>query len=185
MALMMDGRSVAQKIEDAKKLLEDHGYMIRGPITLRENVKTPADLVRFFYDKMTEYNPSMLMHYSNTRKRDLGMAKAFIEARQALGVSKPRAITECCALIETLFKHESKMGLNFKVSSMSILGQEALGWITDKLVDMVNGFNTQLATEQDTIWFEGFYREQEEAVPKHVVDEANKRLGLEENDGKK
>ncbi len=183
-SLLMDGRSTAQKIEDAKKLLEDHGYIIRGPLLHKHNVKSPSDLVKFFYDKMIEYNPNMSMHYSSTRKRDLGTAKAFIEARQGLGVSKARALLECCVLIETLFKYEERLGLNFKVSSMSVLGQEALGWITDKLVDIVNGFNTEIAAEKDTIWFEKFYREQEASVPDRFVAQANKLLGLEVKDGK-
>lgn len=182
---LFDGRSTEKKIQDAKTLLEDNGYLVRGPLILRKDIKGPADLLKFFYDRMAFYNPNMLLPYSDSRKRDLGIAKNVIEARQAQGVSKVRAIGECCELIENLFKYEKYLGLNFKVTSMSVLGQEALGWITDKLIDIINGYNTEIEAEKEILWFEEFYNKQEATPNERFVAEANKLLGIEEDDGKK
>lgn len=182
---LFDGRSAEKKIEDAKALLEENGYLVRGPLILKKSVKGPADLVKFFYDRLAFYNPDMVMYYSGSRKRDLDLAKKFIDARQNSGVSKARAIGECCEIIENLFKYESKLGLNFKVTSMSVLGQDSLGWITDKLIDIINGFNADMADEKESLWFDEFYRSQEEKLNPRFVEEANKLLGIEDDNGKK
>lgn len=181
---LFDGRSLAKKIEDAKSLLEENGYLVRGPLILKKDVRTPAELMKFFYDRMAFYNPNMVVAYSSLRKRDLSLAKNFIDARQESGISRDRAVAECCEIIETLFRHEDRLGLNFKITSMSILGQEALGWITDKAVDIINNYNFEIAADKENAWFDKFYNNQEDNLSDKLVQEANKRLGIEEKNGK-
>jgi hypothetical protein len=67
---------------------------------------------------------------------------------------------------------------------MSILGQEALGWITDKAVDIINNYNFEIAADKENAWFDKFYNNQEDNLSDKLVQEANKRLGIEEKNGK-
>lgn len=176
--------SEQQKIDEAKQLLLDNGYLVRGPLLVGIGVKTPSDLVRYFYDKLMYHNPDFRIGYHGERKRDLKIARNFIEARKKTGLGKDRALVECCILIDILFRYESYLGLSFKVSSMNVLGQEQFSWVTDKLVDIYNGINIDIALENEQIYFERLYFKQEEELEEDLVKQANKRLGIGDTDGK-
>ena len=186
MNLFLDGRSTAQKIGDAKDLLLKHCYLVRVPIIPREDVRNPTQLVQFFYDTLARYHPRFEMVYEGSIKKDRAIAKRFIRARMDLGVSKPRAITECCEFILLLFRYESYLGLSFPVTSMSVFGQESMGWITEKVWQIYEGINTEIDLEEDQLWFDRLYREQEKDVSEERLTEARDRMDrIRERYGKK
>ncbi len=182
MNTLFDGRSLAQKIEDARRLLEENGYLVRGPVLRKGDVKTSRDLVRYFYHQLMAHNPDAAVAYPDDN-REQALAKRLLEARVETGISRERALVECCALIDALFKYEEHLGLPFKVTSMHVLGQDKMAWVTHKLVDLLNGYNQDLEDAAQQLWFEELYNSQEENVPEELVEFANKRLGLD-NDGK-
>lgn len=168
MNIFLDGRSTRQRIEAAKEFLLEHGYLVRGPIMIRNQVKNSTQLVRFFYDTMVKYRPRLEMVYAGNIKKDRVIAKRLIEARVGLGVSRQRAIAECCEFIIILFQYEDYLGLSFPVTSMSVFGQESMGWVTEKLWHIYEGLNRIIDQEEDQLWFDRIYNEQE----KNISDES-------------
>jgi hypothetical protein len=177
--LDIEGKSKAQLLKEAQDLLLASGYIVRPPIQLSTTVKTPGQLVKFFYGKLAYYNPEFSMIYDGDKKRDLAIAKKFIEARRESGMSRPRAIQECCNLIEFLFANEKGLELTYKVTSMVVLGQDKMAWFTDKLITAYNGYNIGVEKIKEQVWQENLYNEQELKVNKELVETANRRLGLE------
>ena len=177
--LNIDGRSEKQKIEEATSLLLSRGYVVRPPIAVSSSVKTPSGLVKFFYDSMSSYSPQTYMIYAGDKKKDLAIAKRFIESRVSTGVSKARAAAECCELIKFLFKFESHLGLNFKVTSMSVLGNDKMSWLIEKLISAYNGLNKGIEESKERVWFENLYGKQELDISEEQIEAANKLLGLE------
>ena len=139
---LLDGRSLNQRIAEAKELLLEHGYIVKDPVLKKSDVQTPSQLVRFFYDTLARYNPQMKFVFAGN-PRDRGIAKRFIESRISLGSSQERALAECCELIEVLFRYEEYLGLSFKVTSMGVLGQDSMSWVTERLVQIYEGLNRQ------------------------------------------
>ncbi len=180
--MLFDGRSKEQKILDAKTLLEENGYVVRGPLLDKSEISTIPGLVSFFYSQMTKYNPESLMLYSGSKERDMAIAKRFIDSRQSQGMSKERAYLESIIIIETLFQYESSFELKYKITSMNVLDQE---WIVEKAVDLINGFNKYVEETRQKDWFDNLYSAQEKKVPKEIVELANKRLGIGIDNGKK
>ena len=182
---LFDGKTKKQKIEEAKKLLVDNGYIVKEPLINKSDVSTPARLVRFFYDRLGYYNEDLKYLPSADSKRDMAIAKGFIESRMSSGASYQRAIQECCNIIEVLLKYEELLGVDFRISSMRILGQEKLGWITDKAIDILNGMNQDVQRGIERSWFDKLYRHQEQSLDSRLVDKANQRLGIEDIDNAK
>jgi len=185
MNLFLDGRSLAQKVEDAKNLLREQGYLVRGPMLFKHEVQTPSHLVRFFYDMMAQRNPQLEMVYAGNTQKDRAIAKRLIEARIDLGSSRQRAIEESCELIELLFQYEGELGLSFRVTSMSVLGQESMGWVTERLWQIREGLNSAVESELDRKWFDALYLQQENNISHSRLLEAQKRMdGVLLRDGK-
>lgn len=182
--LLFDGRTKEQKISEAIQLLVDNGYVIRGPYVGKSDLKGPADLVKFFYNKMEQYSPDQLMAYSGDRKKDLSMSKGLLKVRMEQGMSLNSALLECATLIEALFKYENRLGLDFKVTSMSVLGQDSMAWVTKRLIDIINGYNKEIEEASEQAWFDSLYIIQEENIPEDIISMANERLGLKDNNGK-
>jgi hypothetical protein len=165
----LDGRSQAQRIEEAKKLLMDNGYVIRGPLIKKTGVRTPNDLVRFFYDTLTKTKPDLKLGYGGNINRERAIAKRFIDSRVATGTSKQRAIIECCDLIELLFKYEYTIGLEQPVLSMSVLGQDSMYWVTEKLVCLYEKLNVLVVKEEDQKWLDKTIKLQECTVNEDIL----------------
>jgi len=177
----LDGRSLEQKIADAKQLLLDSGYIVRGPILHKSEINTPSKLVDFFYDRLALYNPDLKAMYSSNKKRDLFIAKEFIESRIEAGLNKKYAIAESCSLIDFLLQKEPLLHLPFKITSMSVLGQNGMSWVTKKLLDVYNGFNGSVLAEEDQLWFDKIYKEQEKKdLTEKELAEVKKRLKIED-----
>ena len=73
-------------------------------------------------------------------------------------------MAECCELIELLFKYEDKLGIDFVVTSMGVLGQGKMSWITDRLVQVKEGFDAQVVAEENDRFFQSKLEEQEKNV---------------------
>jgi hypothetical protein len=183
---ILDGRSTAQKVEEAIKFLQEHGYVVRGPLLLKDSVKTPAHLVRYFYDTLTKYRPNNITIYGGNPARDRSIAKELIEARKKTGCSRQRAVTESCEIIDLLFKYEDRVGLTQTVASMVVLGQNKMGWVTEKLLQIRENLDRSLTKEENARYFQQLYAEQERNVRQDAITEArNKMDEVLENYGKK
>lgn len=181
--LNIDGRTPEQKIEEAIELLLSLGFGVRPPLEGATTIRTPTGLVKFFYNCLAYYSPSLSIMYMENKKKDLGIAKRFIESRRTTGVSKVRALQESCLLIEFLFKYEGYLGLKTKVTSMSVLGQDKMAWFTGNLINAYNGFNNEIEKHKEQIWFENFYDKQELSISEEQIALANKRIGLGDENG--
>jgi len=173
---LLDGRSLSQRLKDAEDFLLLHGYSVRPPLTKKTKVETPSQLVRFFYDTMAAYNPQFKMVYAGSAARDRATAKRLIESRIAVGSSRERALIECCELITILFAREEWLRLDFTVTSMAILGQDKMGWVTEKLWQMHEGLHRQLNMDEEAEWWDSLYKNQEETVNEDELNEARSRL---------
>lgn len=186
MSAILDGRTHAQKIEEALAFLKENGYVIRGPLLLKENVTTPAHVVRYFYDTLARYRPNSVTLYGGNTVRDRVLAKELIAARMKTGTSKKRAITESCEIIDLLFKHEERLGLSQTVASMVVLGQGKMVWITEKLLQIRENLDRSVVKEENAKYFQELYKKQAASIKQDVLNEARDKLDkvLEKN-GKK
>lgn len=176
MSLILDGRSQEQKIADAIELLQENGYLVRGPLLKKNEVKTPAQLVRFFYDTLMRYRPDRDYGHTANSQRDRGIAKQLIESRQSTGVSKARAVQESCEIIELLFEYEPLLHLSRPITSMNVLGQDRLGWITERLLGIKEGLDNEATAIEDALYFDKLSREQEKIVDVIRLTEARERM---------
>ncbi len=176
MAGVLDGRSLAQRVAEAKGFLQGQGYLVRGPLITKQEVQTPAQLARFFYDTMALYNPQFKSVYAGNMPKDRAIAKRLIESRMGLGSDRERAVAECCEFIVLLFKYERHLRLSFQVTSMSVLGLESMAWVTERLWQMYEGLHSAVNWEEDARWFETMYREQEETIDEAVLADARTRM---------
>ena len=183
---ILDGRTHVQKIEEAVAFLKENGYVIRGPLLLKENVTTPAHLVRYFYDTLARYRPDSVTLYGGNTVRDRVLAKELIAARLKTGTSKKRAITESCEIIDLLFKYEERLGLSQTVASMVVLGQRKMGWITEKLLQIRENLDRSVVKEENAKYFQELYTKQAVNVKQDVLKVARKKMDeVLENYGKK
>lgn len=174
--MILDGRTQEQKIADAIELLREHGYLVRGPLLSRTKVKTPAQLVRFFYDTMMRYRPDRDYGHTANAQRDRGIAKQLIESRQATGVGKSRALQESCDIIELLFEYEPLLHLSRPVTSMNVLGQDRLVWITERLLGIKEGLDNEAEAAEDALYFERLSRQQEKIVDVERLTKARDKM---------
>lgn len=183
---ILDGRTTAQKVEEAIAFLQEHGYVVRGPLLLKNNVKTPAHLVRYFYDTLTKYRPNSVTIYGGNPARDRAIAKELIDSRIKTGCSRPRAVAESCEIIDLLFKYEDHVGLTQTISSMVVLGQNKMGWVTEKLLQIRESLDRSLAKEENARYFQQLYAEQERNIKQNEIKEARSRMDkVLDNYGKK
>lgn len=183
MKLFNDGRSIEQKIEDAISLLRDYGYSVRPPSLTKAQLDAVPEskylltIVRYFYEKLVEYNTEYRLQYSGNMKRDLGIAKAFLESRELTGISKKAAFLQCCEIIGNLFTYQHLLGLNNPITSMSILNQTvATAWVTEKLLDICNNINRDLEEVKEEFWFDSLYDEQERNRDSKLLDSSIEKM---------
>ena len=183
---ILDGRTTAQKVEEAIDFLKERGYVIRGPLLTVSDVKTPAHLVRYFYDTLTKYRPDNTTIYGGNDVRDRVIAKELINSRVKTGCSKQRAIAESCELIDLLFRHEDRLGLSQTISSMVVLGQSKMGWITEKLLQIRENLDRSVDKEENDKYFQRLYTEQEVNIRRDEIEQAREKMDkVLENNGKK
>jgi hypothetical protein len=154
----------SDKIESAIKTLKDNGYIVIKEVPINEfSIKNSSNLVELFYSLLSFYNPGRSVHYSENTNVDKKTASNFVKSRMEVGCSKKRALQECANIIKCILENEDKLGLSFKITSISILGQDTLKWITDRAITILN--------EED-------YRYGEEEL-KRLDRELNTRFELE------
>ena len=176
MFAILDGRTKEQKLADAKSLLIENGYLVKDPPLEKYNVKTLPQLVRFFYDVMAQHNPKFKTVYAGNNKKDCAIARKLIEARTDLGCSKERAYIECCKFIEILFSHEPYIGLSFPITSMSVLSQDSMSWVVEKVWHIYEGIHNEVSKDEESAWLDGIYRQQEKEISERSDEEAVKQL---------
>jgi len=175
MAPLLDGRSLLQRLKEAKDLLQEHGYVVKGPLASKYKVQTAPQLVHFFYDTLALYNPQFKLVFSGNPK-DRAIAKRMIESRTEQGASRERAVVECCELITLLFKYEEALGLTFKITSMGVLGHEKMAWVTERLLQIYEGVNRQVSQEEEYIWWQSLYDRQEQGVDEFKLENARIKM---------
>jgi hypothetical protein len=151
--------------EQAIALLIEKGYLVKKlPQLMDSNLKvdSPSKLVIFFCDTLERHRTNFNLACSTASKKEAGFAKKFFESRKATGISKAKAYEECCYLIQAAFKFEKELGLNSPITSMAIFGTDTMGWVTEKLLTIVNGENRQLKAKEDEAWFNNYYSRIEE-----------------------
>lgn len=172
---LFDGRSKQQRIEDAKKLLLDNGYLVREPLLEITDVKDPSQLVRFFYDRMLFYNPKRRMS-AVADPRDKRVAQKFIESRIDTGISKERALIECCILIDILFKYEDDLGISYHITNMGLLGNDKMSWVVERLWRIYESLDAEINNSKEQNWWETFYKKQEETISEERLLAARQRM---------
>jgi hypothetical protein len=126
-------------IEEAISLLREAGYVVIAPKTINDtSVKNAKQLVDFFYAYLQYRYPNRILHHYGSDKKDSAIASKFIKHRMSSGATKKRAIQECCLIIKTIIDNEDVIGLDEPLSSVSILGQNELKWVTDKAISIIN-----------------------------------------------
>jgi hypothetical protein len=173
---ILDGRSLDQKLEEAKGLLREHGFVVHGPLLSRNDVSTPTQLVKYFYNVLACYRPDSVTISVGSPMRDLAVAKGLIAARIETGCSRKRAIAESCEIIDLLFKHEERLGFSQPIYTMSVLGQGNMGWVTERLLQIRERLDRAIEKEEDALFFQQLYEWQENNINKEDLKEARDRL---------
>lgn len=113
------------------------GYKVVDPIEKTFNVKNINDLITLFYAYLDYKHPELADSHRNIKK-DRAIAKRFLEARMEIGnLNKEYALDECAGIIKTIFDREPEFNFTIPLS-FEIFGQQALGWITKKAVELMN-----------------------------------------------
>jgi len=173
---LLDGRTDSQKVIEAIDFLKERGYVVRGPMMLKEDVRTPAQLVRYFYDVLARYRTDSVTISTGNSTRDRVIAKALIDARAKTGCGKKRAIAESCELIDILLKHESRLGLSQTVHNMAVLGQGNMSWVTERLLQIKEGLDKAIRREEEAKFFQQLYSQQENNIDSEELKEAKSRM---------
>lgn len=173
---LLDGRTNAQKVIEAIDFLKERGYVVRGPITLKEDVRTPAHLVRYFYDVLARYRTDSVTISTGNSTRDRVIAKGLIDARAKTGCGRKRAITESCELIDILLRHEERLGLSQTVHNMAVLGQGNMSWVTERLLQIREGLDKAVRKEEEAKFFQQLYSQQENNIDSKELKDAKSRM---------
>jgi hypothetical protein len=173
---ILDGRTTAQKIAEAIAFLQDNGYVIRGPLVMKKDVRTPAHLVRYFYDTLAKYRPNSVTISTGNSTRDRILAKGLIDARAKTGCGRQRALAESCELIDILFKYEPRLGLSQTVHNMAVLGQGNMSWVTERLLQLREGLDKAVRKEEEAKFFQQLYSQQETNIDSKELKDAKNRM---------
>jgi hypothetical protein len=125
-----------KKIEKYREFLIEKGFRVENPPkSLKFNIKTLDELINFFYSRMSLKHPDLKLVKRNFG-RDRKIASAFVKSRMEKGINRQRAYSESAELIEILFREEERFKFKYPVTSIGILGQKNLRWVTEKLENM-------------------------------------------------
>jgi hypothetical protein len=87
--------------------------------------------------KFEQHFPEFAVPYNKTA-HDRKLAKLFVASRmEAEGISREKAMQQCASIIHTFFKHIDKFNLEITLS-FGIFGQANMGWLTNKIIDLMN-----------------------------------------------
>ena len=120
-----------------KEFLIFMGYKVVDPVKKTFNVKNINDLITLFYAYLDYKHPELSDAHRNVKK-DRAIAKRFLEARMEIGnLNKEYALDECAQIIKTVFDREPEFNFTIPLS-FGMFGQESVGWITRKAVELMN-----------------------------------------------
>lgn len=120
-----------------KEFLTQQGYKVVEPVNHKYNIKKLDDIIILFYMLSDAKHPELLNNYRNLA-RDRKTVSLFVQARMnASNINRKEALKECAEIIKTIFEHENEF--NFSIPLVfGILGQQKLGWVTDKAISIIN-----------------------------------------------
>lgn len=119
------------------EFLRERGYSVIKPTHYPLKVTKLDDIINLFYLLFNKHYPTFAAPY-NSEARDRKIAKLFIESRmKADGISRTKALEQCAAIIETVFKNKDSFNFD-PYPTFGVFGQQKLGWITEKALGFVN-----------------------------------------------
>ena len=147
---MFDSIDEKRIIECCKVYLQSKGYNVLAPRNFNYNKIDSIDtLIEVFYLLYDKYHPEDFSPYRNKRIVDRSHAKRFVEARMAVnGLDKEHTLNECAEIIITIFEFEKEFGFD-RPLTFSILGQDKVGWITEKAIHIMNRKYKRLVDEEN------------------------------------
>lgn len=146
---IFDSSSPEQKLEDAcAAYLKSKGYRISKAKQFIDNIESTDELIKHFYLLLNSRCSEEYITSFN-RKKDLGIAKKFIEERMLVTeADKPYVLNECGCIIRTVFEHEKEFNFT-RAIDFSIFGQDNLKWVTDKALQIMNREMRKLKEENE------------------------------------
>jgi len=123
-------------LEVCVEYAKHHGCSVKLPSQYSADINKLDDLVSLFYRLYERHYPDNITPY-NSETRDRKVAKLFVAGRvKADGISKEKALEQCGAIIEAVFKHKEE--LNFESSpSFNMFGSDNMSWLTNKVLDLM------------------------------------------------
>jgi hypothetical protein len=169
----------SDKIEKAIDLLKDNGYYVIKEIPVEECfIKSSSDLIELFYSTLQFFNPERPIHYSQSVGVDKKVASSFVKSRMLTGCNKKRALLECANIIKCIIMNEDKLSLSFKITSMSILGQDTLKWVTDRAISILNREAYDVEYKEARDFDDKLYLIHEQEAIDNIEEEVNNLKGL-------
>lgn len=117
--------------------LKSVGYTVKSPRKFGREIKDVKDLVTYFYNLLDiKLGGGYMMAYN--LKKDMGIAKRFVESRMNLnGYSKKVALNECGEIVKVVIDNLEEFKFN-KGLSFHVFGQSNMSWVTDKALKMIS-----------------------------------------------
>ena len=142
-------KSEDQLVEEYVSFLSERGYVIIPPGSLEGTaVKNPTTLVDLFYSMLQFHNRTRKIHYSKATKKDIGLARKFIDRRKEVCGNKKQALRECSAIVKCVIENEDLFCFSQPLHSFSCFGNDTMKWVTDRAISIINGENYE-ANERD------------------------------------
>lgn len=155
------GNSVCTSEKEAVEYLRSLGYVVIKRDSLEGSwVKTPSDLVNYFYSLLQFYNQDRKIHYSPTKK-DLRQAKNLIKSRLETAGNKERALKEATSIVRCVAKYEEHFKFTSPIHSFDCFGQDTMRWVTDKAIGIINKEEQEIEDERLRLYINALYIEQE------------------------
>ncbi|MCK5021417.1 MAG: hypothetical protein KAS32_30680 [Candidatus Peribacteraceae bacterium] len=160
-----------EQIKECINFLREKRYIVLLPNALSTtSVKNPTTLVDLFYSMLQYHNRNRKIHYDRATKKEISLAKKFIERRKSICGNKKQALKESAAIVKCVVENESLFCFLQPLHSFNCFGHETMKWVVDKAISIINGENEEI-NERDYILF------MEELGKQQEVDSLNS-LGI-------
>lgn len=164
-------------IDEAIDMVKEDGYVVLPRSSLEYTGVTSArKLVDFFYNYLQYKNPHRKIHYSLSTTKDMVVAKRFISARKATGISHKRAANEAAHIVKCVIDNESLFGLTEPLSSFQIFMGGKMQWVIDKAISIINNENVAVQEEKLRRLYEDMDRAYEREQMSSVIESKNQEL---------
>jgi hypothetical protein len=123
-------------LEACAEYARHRGCSVKPPSHYSSDINKLDDLVSLFYSEYERHYPDNITPY-NSEPRDRKAAKLFVAGRmKADGISKEKALEQCGAIIEAVFKHKEELKLDSS-PSFNMFGSDNMSWLTNKVLDLM------------------------------------------------